>query len=248
MTMDRSFARVDAVISSLLLLTVYVWYRGGGLQAAATPAQDDSPPAPVAKAPRIEAHRDVVTIPVASPLNAPDSSELFADCASSKPAVKQPSTPSAPKAVMPSSKVLVPGFSEVDTGAISKSIDAARAWPKSPARALDPPARTAIMSGSKSGMMIEDLNAKEVEGLRRQLARVQAEIAVLESRAASASKPIQSPVAAPYTPPAARKTIMYSSKSGMIVPPPEPQSQTHYQVKAATQWTRQQSASQGAGN
>jgi len=231
MTMVRSFARVAAVISSLLLLTVYVWYRGGGLQAVASPAQDDSPPAPVAKAPRIEAHRDVVTIPVASPPNAPDSSELFADYAGSKPAVKQPSTLSAPKAVMPSSKVLVPGFSEVDTGAISKSIDAARAWPKSPARALDPPARTAIMSGSKSGMMIEDLNAKEIEGLRRQLARVQAEIAVLEGRAEP--KPAVTSVPATPAPTTTRRVLMYGSKSGKIE---LPEAQT--QQRAQQQSTR----------
>src|SRR4051812_6709971 len=68
MTMVRSFARAGAVISSLVLIGTYVWYRGGGLQAA-SPAQDRPQAVPAAQAPNEEREVASPSVPASAVAN-----------------------------------------------------------------------------------------------------------------------------------------------------------------------------------
>jgi hypothetical protein len=257
--MVRSFARAGAIISSLLLMATYVWYRGGGLQAA-PPAQDVPQAAPAAQAPNDEpevarpgtpanavanpaptfvvaARPDASGIVVAK--NVPPKLELGEHFPGSKAEIMFPPrkgfvfVPSPAPPVSP--KVLMSDSKDtvpsISTNDFERTIERLRSGPI-PSE-VQVPTRREIMGGSKSKTVV-DLNEKEVEALKIQLSRIQQQIAILEGRGGTAkAAPAASPAPAPIT----RREIMYSSKSGAVFPPPA-------QSRGQTQAVEQQRAVQ----
>ena len=262
MTMFRSFARAGAVISSLLLMATYVWYRGGGLQAA-PPAQDVPQAVPAAQAPNEEpevarpgapapavanpAPTSVVAArPEASDVvvakNIPPKLELGEHFPGSKAEIMFPPrkgfvfVPVPPATLPPVSPKVLMSDSKDTVPSISTN-DFERTIERLRSGPIPSevqvPTRREIMGGSKSKTVV-DLNEKEIEALKIQLSRIQQQIAILEGRGGTTKA---APAASPAPAPIARREIMYSSKSGAVFPPPA-------QSRGQTQAVEQQRAVQ----